>query len=92
MDAEELLGADDGGVARVEREHDVAAVALGPSKRYFPLDLDPSHLSRTWGQTLSSIGSAVGDLGHEGVVMLCSVGLSFSVVISASTNWRHAPG
>ena len=47
MDAEELLRADDGGVARVEREHGVA-VAVRPSKRPFPLDLDSSHLSRTW--------------------------------------------
>jgi hypothetical protein len=81
MDAEKVLRADDGGVARVEREHNVAAVALGPSKRHFPLDLDSSHLSRTWGQTLSSTGSAVGDLGHEGVVMLFSVCLWFSVVL-----------
>ena len=91
MDAEELLRAKDGGVARVEREHNVA-VAVRPSKRQFPLDLDSSHLSRTWGQTLSSAGSAVGDLGHEGVVMLRSVCLWSSVVLRAPLRVRTAVG
>jgi hypothetical protein len=49
MDAEELLRADDGGVARVERKHNVA-VAVGRSKCQFPLDLDSSHLLRTYGR------------------------------------------
>ena len=46
MDAEELFRADDGGVTRVEREHNVA-VAVGPSKHQFPLDPDASHMSLT---------------------------------------------
>jgi hypothetical protein len=33
------------------------------------------------GQTLSSAGSAVGDMGHEGIVTLCSVCLSSRVVL-----------
>jgi hypothetical protein len=92
MDAEELLRADDGGVARVERKHNVA-VAVGSSKCHFPLDLHSSHLSRTPGQTLSSAGSAVGDMGHEGIVTLCSVCLSSSVVLrhglASSTGIAH---
>lgn len=49
MDAEELLRADDGWVARVEREHNVA-VAVGLSTFQSPLSLDSSHLSRTYGR------------------------------------------
>jgi hypothetical protein len=88
MDAEELLRADDGGVARVERKHNVA-VAVGSSKCHFPLDLHSSHLSRTPGQTLSSAGSAVGDMGHEGIVTLCSVCLWSSVVLRHGVGVMH---
>lgn len=44
MDAEKLLRADDGWVARVKREH-APRVAVHPARGDPPLDPDSSHLS-----------------------------------------------